>query len=488
MENKQNLLQTDNGLLYQVEEKPRNLKDGVVFGFQHILTMFGGMTIPPLALSAALGMSATQTAQLLCLCMIGSGLATLCQTTFGVKLPVIQTMSLAFLSGYIAIANIITSENGGVPDISMTMCYIGGAVILGGIVELLLGVTGLISKLKRVFTPIVMGTVMMLIMLSQAEMTVSWASENWLIFLLVATLTFLMSSILPATKWGQRMKYTKYIKALSIVVPVAIGYIVSLILSRTGVFAPGSGAYIDTTVLSEAPWFTVPLGVVNWGMPKFRLDFMVLLLAAYMMSIIESIGQYHANTFACKLEGKLSQKRVGMGIGMEGLGCILSALAGGLSSTSAGENIGLVERTGVASRYIARIGGLWLILAGLTGKFGALISTLSSPIIAGFYVSILGIVGGSGVQTAFTKAKLSSRNVSIFGIALIIGMGFPIYIAANPIDTGILWLNNSINGICSSCMAIGGIGAILLDQILPASDEERGIEPDDPVETTSAEA
>ncbi len=469
----------DNGLLYQVDEKPRNLKDGVVFGFQHVLTMFGGMTIPPLALAAALGMSATQTAQLLCLCMIGCGLATLCQTTFGVKLPVIQTMSLAFLAGYISIANIIANENGGVPNVSLTMCYIGGAVILGGIVEFLLGVTGLIAKLKRVFTPIIMGCVMMLIMLSQAETTVSWASESWPIFLLVATITTLMSSIIPATKWGQRMKYTKYIKALSIVVPVTIGYIVSLILSRNGVFTPDSGAYIDTTVLKDAPWFTVPFGAINWGLPKFRLDFMLLLLAAYMMSIIESIGQYHANTFACKLDRKLTQKRVGMGIGMEGLGCILSALAGGLSSTSAGENIGLVERTGVASRYIARIGGVVLILCGLTGKFGALISTLSDPIIAGFYVSILGIVGGSGVQTAFTKAKLSSRNVSIFGIALIIGMGIPIYIAANPIDTGILWLNNSINGICSSSMAIGGIGAIFLDQILPASDEERGIEPDD---------
>lgn len=463
-------------LFYQIEEKPRSVKDAIVYAFQTVVTMLGPMSITPLALAAACGMTPLQTAQVLGLCMIGSGLGTLCQTTWGVRLPVVQTMSLAFMAGYISIAGIVTAENGGVVDVKLIMCYIMGAVILGGMMEFLLGVTGLITKLKRVFTPVIMGPVMMLIMLSMATTTVGWASENWFVFLVVAVLTLTMSNIIPATKWG---KDKKIIKSLAIIVPIVVGYVISWVMSANGMIDPSSGAYVDIQVIKDTPWFNKPGGFVNWGMPKFRLDFLLLVLAGYLMSIIESIGQYHANTFACRCPGKLSQHRVSMGIGMEGLGCILSALAGGLASTSSGENIGLVERTGVASRHIARVGGVLLICLGLIGKFGAVITSITDPIIAGIFVSILGVVGGGGLQTTFSKCPLSGRNVSIFGIALIFGMGMPAYIAANPVDTGIIWLTNSINGICSSNMAIGGIMAILLDQVMPGSDKERGIQEDD---------
>lgn len=460
-------------LFYQINEKPRSVKDGIIYGIQNVVTMFGPMTITPLALAAAMRMTALETSILLSLCMIGSGIATLCQTTWGVRLPVVQTMSLAFMAGYISISGIVSVENGGVIDIPLTMCYVTGAIMLGGLLEFLLGVTNAISKLKRVFTPVIMGPVMMLIMLSMAETTVRWAGENWLVFAVVAVSTLTMSNVIPETKWG---KDKKVLRSISILVPLALGYVLSLVLSRTGYISPESSAYVNLDVVKEAPWFTTPGALIVWGVPKFRIDFLLLVLAGYLMSMIESIGQYHANTFACRCEGKLSHKRISMGIGMEGLGCILSGFAGGLASTSAGENIGLVERTRVASRYIARIAGVILILLGLVGKVGAFITTLTSPIIAGIFVSILGVVGGGGIQTTFSKCPLNGRNVSIFGIALIFGMGMPAYIAGHQVETGILWLNNSINGICSSNMAIGGIMAILLDQFLPGTDQERGIE------------
>ena len=76
-------------LFYQIEEKPRSVKDAIVYSFQTVVTMLGPMSITPLALAAACGMTPLQTAQVLGLCMIGSGLGTLCQTTWGVRLPVV---------------------------------------------------------------------------------------------------------------------------------------------------------------------------------------------------------------------------------------------------------------------------------------------------------------------------------------------------------------------------------------------------------------
>ncbi|MDR7871369.1 MAG: solute carrier family 23 protein [Tissierellaceae bacterium] len=458
-------------IIYKVEDKPKNLRDMLILGFQHPLTMFGAMTMTPLVVASATGMSPTQTALLLSLAMVGSGLATVVQTTKGVRLPVIQTMSLAFMAAYIAIANQVTAETG-VLDPLLIMRYIGGAVILGGIIEAIVGFSGLIGLLKRIITPIVTGPVILLICLVMAELIVDWASGNWIITLVTAALTIIMSSVIPSTKWG---KDKPYIRATSVIVPVTIMYLLSMILSKSGVISPDSPAYIDVSVVAGSPWLVLPIPFTNWGPPLFRLDFLLIIISGYVISIIESIGQYYANASVSGLDEPLSTKRVSNGIAAEGVGCLLSGLVGGLASTSAGENIGLVETTGVASRHIARVGGFMLIGLGFIGKFAALITSISQPILAGVFISIIGSVGGVGIKE-FAKVPLTNRNLSIFGISLIFGLGMPPYINGNPVVMpGVEWLANTINGMLSSMMTVGGVMAIILNQILPGSDEEKGV-------------
>ncbi len=461
----------DDRLLYTVDEKPRNVRDAIVLGIQHPLTMIGGMSMTPLIVAGAIGMNPGQTTLLLGLCMIGAGLATVIQTTFGVKLATIQTMSVAFIAAYVAIAGIVTSETGSA-DPMLIMRYIAGAVILGGIFEAICGYSGLIEQMKRVITPMVTGPVILLICLSLGNIIVEWAASNWLIAIITAAISLSMTHAIPRTKWGKD-KY--FLKSTAVIVPVSIMFVISLILSLSGVIDSDSGAYINLQAVKDAPWFVLPIGAANWGAPIFRIDFALLVVAGFVISMIESIGQYYGNAAISQVEDTMTGKRVGRGIGAEGLGCILAALVGGLSSTSAGENLGLVEATRVASRHIARIGGCFLILFGLCGKFAAILATISQPILAGVFIAIMGTVGGVGVKE-FTRIPLSGRNLSIFGISLIFGIGMPTYITAHPVVfmESLTWLANTINGFASNMMAMGGLVAILMNQIVPGSDDEKG--------------
>lgn len=465
----------ENRIIYQVEEKPRNIRDALILGFQHPLTMIGGMAMTPLIVAGATGMNPSQATLLLSLCMMGSGLATILQTTIGVKLAVIQTMSVAFIAAYVTIATIVTAETGA-PDPMLIMRYIGGAIILGGIFEVVIGYTGLIGKLRNVITPVVTGPLILLICLSLSEFIIGWASEQWIIALVTAAFSLTMSNIIPKTEWGKD-KY--YIKATSVIFPVVVMYIISLILSKVGIISPDSAAYIDLSIVADAPLFVLPVPGGNWGPPIFKVEFVLLILAGYVVSMIESVGQYYANATISEIKEPLTSKRIGRGIGTEGLGCMLSALLGGLSSTSAGENIGLVEATGVASRHIARIGGVFLILFGFFGKFASLFTTISHPILAGVFIAIMGSVGGVGIKE-FAKVPLSGRNLSIMGISLIFGLGIPPYVAVNPVVIpGVEWLANTINGVLSNMMAVGGLVAILMNTFLSGCDDEKGFNVND---------
>lgn len=453
------------GVLYRVNEKPGNIFELLILAFQHPLTMFGGMLITPLLVANGLGMSGGQAALLISLVMVGAGICTFLQATFGIKLPIVQTCSVAFVAAYLAMGEMA----GGDPIVAMQ--YITGAVILGGIFEAFIGFSNIVGYLKKVITPIVIGPILVLIALVVSDIAIEWSAENIPIAFLTAALIIFFSNILPRLSIGQRFRVTR---TISVILSIVIMYLLSLVLSLIGVIDKGSPAHIDLSFVTEAPWFVLPVPFMNWGMPVFKIEFFLIVIAAYVVSIIESVGGYHAVSAASQ-EPMPTKKQIGKGIGTEGVGCILAGAVGGLASTSAAENIGLVETTGVASRFVVAVGGVFLIALGFIGKFGALFTTISHPILGGVFISILGSIVGVGIRE-FTSAPLSQRNLSIFGISIMLGLGLPGYIAQNPVVIpNVDWLASTINGILGSMMAVGGIAAIVLDQVIPATDEERGI-------------
>ena len=154
------------------------------------------------------------------------------------------------------------------------------------------------------------------------------------------------------------------------------------ILTSTGTFAPGHPGYVSMDKVAAAPWFRVPYPF-QWGMPVFRVAAFVGMLAGYIASVVESIGDYYA---CARLSGAPipDKKVISRGIGMEGIGCLIAGIFGtGNGTTSYSENIGAIGLTRVGSRRVVQAGATLMLCLGLMGKFGALFTTIPHPIVGG---------------------------------------------------------------------------------------------------------
>ncbi len=452
---------------YTVDEIPKPFSKAVFLGIQHVLTMFGATVSVPLLLGPIMGMTPEQIAVLISAVMLASGVATFLQVNFGTRLPIIQGVSFAFLGPFFGIIGAVGAMG---PEV--TMQHIAGAIILGSLVEMFVGFTGIIGKLQRFVSPVVIGPVIALIGLSLWYVGAPDAATNVLLATIVIALTFVFALILGPKQ--------PFFSLFPVLLAVVIAWLVGYILSLSGVYAPGDPGYIDLTAVGTAPWFRWNI-ILPWGFPKFQFGFFLVILAGYLASMIESYGDYHAINEASEA-GELTDKQVSRGIGFEGVGCFFTGIFGGFASTSYTENIGLVGITRVASRYVVNIGVVVLIVLGLFGKFGAAVSSIPTPIVGGLYCALFGLIASIGISNS-AKADLSSmRNQMIIGFCLFMGISVPGIFNGTHLREGVQlffewapWLSNIINIVGSTGMAVAAIFGLILDNVIPGTDEERGL-------------
>ena len=177
--------------------------------------------------------------------------------------------------------------------------------------------------------------------------------------------------------------------------------------------------------------------------------------------------------------GDPTKQQLSRGIGFEGIGCALTGLFGGFSSTSYSENIGLVGLTRVGSRYVVQIASVFLILLGLFGKFGAIAAAFPKPVVGDLYCTLFGLISAVGVRQ-LSKADLdSNRNLFIAGFALFMGLSVPAYFnsdAATIALEGISgWVRDLVGAVGKTGMAVAAMLGLLLDNFIPGTDEERGL-------------
>lgn len=452
-------------MVYNLNDIPKPFTKAMGLGIQHVLTMFGATVAVPLLLAPAMGMNAEQTALLVAAAMLSAGVATLLQVNFGTRLPIVQGMSFAFLGPFFAIISVIGGRGGTPAEI---MSYIAGAIMLGAFIEMFIGFSGLMGKIQNILSPVVIGPVIALIGLALFGAGAPMAGQNWLLSGIVIVSIFYFTLVLGRRK--------PMISLFAILISVVLAYTVAVVLTLTGFLAGVPGA-VDFSPIANAPLLRFNV-ILPWGMPRFDFGFFVAVLAAYLASIIESYGDYHAISSAAKAP-ELTGKQVSRGIGMEGVGCFFAGMFGGLANTSYTENIGLVALTGVASRYVVNIGAVVLIFLGIFGKFGGAVATIPGPIIGGLYTALFGLIAAIGISNT-AKADLSSmRNMMIIGFILFMGLSVPAYFAGleEPVFAGIPWLSNIVTTIGSTGMAVAAILGLILDNVIPGTLEERGIRP-----------
>ncbi|MTV27756.1 xanthine permease [Nitriliruptoraceae bacterium ZYF776] len=453
-------------LRYGLDDTPRPWTTALGLGLQHVLTAFGATIAVPLLLAPALGFDATQVAILISSVFICSGLATAVQVRFGSRLPIVQGISFAFLGPFFAIIAAHPGES--------AMRYIAGAVIAGALVEIVVGYGGVMGLLQRFITPITIGPVIALIGLSLYGPAADNAGGNWWLALLTVGLVFLFALVLAPR--------VRFLSLFPILLAVVGAYLVALVLSVTGVFGADAAGYVDFAGVGDAPWFRgVEIGggglLLPWGTPLFDLGFFVAVLAAYLASTIESFGDYHA--ISRIVTGRPPEARqVDRGIGAEGIGCLLTGLLGGFASTSYSENIGLVGLTKVASRVVVLLGAGALVVLGLVSKVGAVIATVPTPIVGGVYLSLFGLIAAVGLSNLRRADLDSQRNLMIVGFVLFMGLVVPTYVGGLPDDwtlLGVGWLTDLARSIGSSGIAVAALLGLLLDNVVPGTDAERGV-------------
>jgi solute carrier family 23 (nucleobase transporter), member 1 len=450
-------------LNYGLDDVPKPFYKALGLGMQHVLTMFGATILVPLIVGPALGFQGAQIAILISSVFIASGIATAIQVTIGSRLPIVQGVSFAFLGGFFAIAG---SYQG-----AEAMRYIAGMIIIGAILEVIIGFGGLMGVLRRFITPITIGPVIALIGLSLFGAAAGTASSHWPLALLTLALTFVYSLILAPK--------VRLFSLFPILLAVITAYLFAWIMTVAGVFT--GAAAVDFSGAGATPWvrgFEVGGGgvIFPWGTPLFDFTFIIVFLAAYMASAIESFGDYHAISRIAR-GADPSVEEINRGIGAEGLGCAATAVVGGFASTSYSENIGLVGLTKVASRRVVLIGAVVLIVLGLVTKVGGIITTIPTPIVGGIYLSLFGLIAAVGLSNLRRADMDSQRNLMIAGFVLFSGFVFPEYFGSvqNFSFFGIDWATTVVSSIFSSGIATAAVLGILLDNLIPGTDAERGI-------------
>lgn len=503
-------LSESNGIIYGLDDRPPAGR-AVVLGVQHVLTMFGSTVAVPLLFGPALwpvpeglpkNLAATltdlqlhNTATLISSVMLCSGVATLLQTTFGSRLPIIQGVSFSFLAAFFAI--IAGVHDGNPLDWSeftageanrakymplvekwneigaQGMRTIAGAIIIGGVIEAAVGFSGLMGQIRKVLSPVVVGPVIMLIGLALYQFGAPYAASNWYVSGATIALVIAFSLVL-----SRQIRFLQLFPMLSAIVLVVT---TCYVLTFTGKIDDSSAAHVDTAAIVSSQWIRVTDAVFPWGLPTFATAAVVAVLAGYLASMIESFGDYHA----CKNMaggGDPTSTEISRGIAFEGIGCSITGVLGGFSSTSYSENIGLVGLTKVGSRYVVQLGAAMLILLGLFGKFGAIAAAIPKPVVGGLYCTLFGLIAAVGVRQ-FARADLSSeRNLLIGGFALFMGLSVPFYFSGLGNTTGpadIAWMPKEMQDVVLAIgktgMAVAAILGLLLDNLIPGTKEERGL-------------
>lgn len=452
-------------LNYGLEDVPKPFGKALGLGLQHVLTMFGATILVPLILGPAMEMDRTQIAILVSSVFICSGVATALQLTVGSRLPIIQGVSFAFLVPFFAI---IAAHPG--PD---AMRYIAGLILVGAVVEVTVGFGGLFGFLRRYVSPITIAPVIALIGLSLFGPAADTSAQHWPLALLMLALVFVYSLVL-ANRY-------RFFSLFPVLLAILTSYAVALVLTWTGVFEEGSAAAVSFAGVGDADWIRgVAIGdggiLFPWGTPLMDWTLLIGILAAYLASMIESFGDYHAvSRIATGRDPDPST--INRGIGSEGLGCFATGLLGGFASTSYSENIGLVGLTRVASRYVVILGAGALVVLGLIAKFGAVVATIPAPIVGGAYLALFGLIAAIGLSLLRRADMDSQRNLMIVGFVLFAGFVFPYYFGSVEEFSlfGVDWLTDIVVSIGSSGIATAAVLGLLLDNLIPGTPEERGL-------------
>lgn len=463
-------------VIYPIGSRPRW---GLSFllGFQQYLTMFGATVLIPFIVAGAIKMPEAELALLISTMFFASGITTLIQLSpIGNRLPIVQGGTFSFLGPMFAIAGMVAAKGLGW---EIAVQQISASVMFASVFEIVLGYSGLMGLIKRAIGPIVIGPTIAMIGIGLFGIGAPWMAGNWVVSLITLLALIIYSQVFS--------RKSKVFLLFPVILSVLTGWLAALIGTSAGWIAADNPANLASKLelIRTAKWFTLRHMVpFKWGVPQLSditLAGSLGMLAGYLGSMIESIGDYHSCARMANAPVP-TERMISRGLGAEGLGCLIDGLLQTCNgTTSYSENIGSIGLTRVASRRVIFAGAIIMLILPALGKFGATLATLPQPVIGSMFVGLFGLIAAVGLSNLQFVNLNNSRNLFIIGIALFAGLSIPAHFDASPIDwsasgqaAGII--GNILSTILRTKMAVAAILSMLLDNILPgATREERGL-------------
>ena len=446
-------MQTDNALGTPEQLADPNytppLAQAVPLGLQHILAMFVSNVTPAIIIAGAAGFGFGSNSAdfpsliyMIQMSMVFAGIATLIQTVgmgpVGARLPIVQGTSFAFVPIMIPLV-----AGKGVDAMAAVM----GGVLVGGLFHMLLGVY--IKRLRFAFPPLVTGLVVLMIGLALIRVGIQYAAggvpamgkpefgslQNWFV-----------ASVVIIVSLGFKF-YTKgLLSAAAVLLGIIAGYLVALMLGMVSFGAVGNAGY-----------FAVPIPF-HFGL-EFTAAAVIGMCAMSFVSAVETVGDVSG---ICKggANREATDEEIQGATYADGLGTAVAGLFGGLPNTSFSQNVGLVAMTGVMSRTVVTIGALFLVVAGLIPKIGAIVTTVPIEVLGGGVIVMFGMVAAAGVSI-LSSVDWNKRNLIIFAISLSVGLGLQLVPDALQ-HLGGTWKILAVSGLLPAAVL-----AIILNMVLP---------------------
>ncbi|MBT3466274.1 MAG: nucleobase:cation symporter-2 family protein [Ascidiaceihabitans sp.] len=434
---------TDSTGSYSDPNQTPPLAQAVPLGLQHVLAMFASNVTPSIIVAGAAGLAfgSAEQVYLIQMAMLFAGIATLFQTVgfgpVGARLPIMQGTSFAFVG---VLAGIAATQG---LSVALTAC------LIGGLIHFALG--SVIKNLRWMFPPLITGLVILAIGLYLIPVAIKYAAGG--------AADFQMS----ADSFGSLKHWSV---ALSVVV-VALGFkfFTKGALSNAAILIGLIAGYIlayflgmvNFGAVSKASWIT-SIKPLPYGFEfSFWAVFAVTLVS--IVSAIETVGDVSATTKAGAGREATDEEIAGATYA-DGLGTAAAAVFGGLPNTSFSQNVGIVGMTGVMSRHVVTIGGIFLILCGLMPKIGALIASMPFPVLGGGVIVMFGMVAAAGLNM-LSEVKMNRRNMIIIAVSLAVGLGL------NLVPTAVQHVPGVLRTLLTSAVAPTAILAIAMNLVLP---------------------
>ncbi len=282
------------------------------------------------------------------------------------KVPIFLGSSFAFIAPIIA-----ASKQWGMPG---TLAGIASVALVYFVMSALIRWRGR-KLLDRLFPPVVIGPVIIVIGLSLSPSAVDMAEKNWLLaFIALAAAVLVLS-------FGRGL-----MRLLPVVVGVAVGYVVALCMG-----------IVDLSPVVAAPWFALPSSIADFHLPQFAWEPFLYMIPVAIAPVIEHVGDVY-------VVGAVAEKDFVKDPGLhrtmfgDGLACLFASLVGGPPVTTYSEVTGAMQITHVTHPQVIRIAAGTAVVFSVMGKLSAMLQSIPAPVLGGIMLLLFGSIASVGVQ------------------------------------------------------------------------------------------